>query len=172
MSTASIQIRSSEIVSDPGRLIREMKAGNTVNIPDMGYTVVPTGDVRDIARVVVAPYGDYDEAEEDMVSLRTNRTGVDNTIFVSTRGNAQHAPRIKIAVDPPDSLNASCKSTSMAIHDYSTVGEYLPTPLVEQVKSFIERNREILQRYWNYEIDTDQLFKGLADPKGPRIEIG
>ena len=102
MSTASIQIRSSEIVSDPGRLIREMKAGNTVNIPDMGYTVVPTGDVRDIARVVVAPYGDYDEAEEDMVSLRTNRTGVDNTIFVSTRGNAQHAPRIKIAVDPPE----------------------------------------------------------------------
>jgi hypothetical protein len=42
-----------------------------------------------------------DEEAADMVSLRAERTGVANTIFVSTKGYAQPAPRIKIAVDPP-----------------------------------------------------------------------
>ena len=51
-----------------------------------------------------------------MVSLRRDVTGVDNTIFVSTKVYAQHAPRIKIAIDPPDSLNARSKAASMAIH--------------------------------------------------------
>ena len=40
-----------------------------------------------------------------MVSLRTERTGVDNTIFVSTKGYAQHAPRIKIAKETTKGVN-------------------------------------------------------------------
>jgi len=39
--------------------------------------------------------GDLDEAG-DMTSLRKNKTGVDNTMFISTKGYGQHGPRIKI----------------------------------------------------------------------------
>jgi hypothetical protein len=56
---------------------------------------------------------EVDDEDADRVSLRSDRIGVDNTIFVSTKGRGQHAPLIKIAVDPPDSLNAASKPASM-----------------------------------------------------------
>jgi hypothetical protein len=47
------------------------------------------------------------EELEDMVSLRRNVTGVDATVFVSTKGYGPHAPAcIQIAVGDPASLNA------------------------------------------------------------------
>jgi hypothetical protein len=138
-------IRSSEILSDPERFVREMRAGRTVSVSDLGYTVLPQET----------------ELLDDMVSLRPSRTGIDCVIFVSTGIGAQHAPRIKIAVDPPDSLNAASASASMTIHDYKVTGAYLPTHIVEQAKRFIERNHDILLRYWNCEIDTEQLIDGL-----------
>jgi hypothetical protein len=107
------------------------------------------------------PTPDESNEAEDMVSLRTQRTGVDNTIFVSTKGYARHAPRIKIAVDPPHTLNATSKMASMAIHDSSITGADLPPYVVEQAKQFIERNRDTLLRYWDYEIDTDEMIKQL-----------
>ena len=99
-----------------------------------------------------------------MVSLRRDVTGVDNTIFVSTKVYAQHAPRIKIAIDPPDSLNARSKAASMAIHDYSMTGAYAPPHIVEQAKQFIESNRDALQKYWDCEIDTAELIRRLKAP--------
>jgi hypothetical protein len=109
-----------------------------------------------------------DEQEEDlagyMVSLRKDITGVDNTVFVSTKGHGRHAARIKIAVDLPDSFNETCKSASMAIHDFGLVGEYVPPRLVEQAKAFIEHNRDVLLGYWNGEFDTSELLKRLERP--------
>jgi hypothetical protein len=89
--------------------------------------------------------------------LRKDRTGVDNTVFVSTKGYARHAPRIKIAIDPPDSLNAAAKTASMAIH----AGAHMAPDLVEQVKRFIEQNRAALLDYWDNKIDTPELIERL-----------
>jgi len=99
----------------------------------------------------------------DMVSLTNDRnhTGVDNTVFVSTKGPGRHAARIKIAIDPPDSLNASSETASMAIHDYSVRGAYMAPHLVEQAKQFIERNRDVLLGYWNCEFETSVLLQKL-----------
>jgi hypothetical protein len=106
--------------------------------------------------------------EEDsagfMVSLRKDITGVDNTVFVSTKGHGRHAPRIKIAIDPPDSFNETSSCTSMAIRDYSLTGAYAPPGLVEQAKAFVERNRDVLLAYWNGEFDTGELFRRLQRP--------
>ncbi len=154
----------SDVIADPERLVQEMRAGRVIHLPDVGYTAAPSSDV-----VLVAE--DNDEAE-DMVSLRRDLTGVDNTIFVSTKGYAQHAPRIKIAVDPPDTFNATSKSLSMAINDYSVRGEYLAPRIMEQAKQFIERNRDVLLRYWNCEIDTAELIKRLKSPSAGIISIG
>jgi hypothetical protein len=108
------------------------------------------------------------EQEEEsagfMVSLRKDITGVDNTVFVSTKGSGRHAARIKIAIDPPDSFNETSTSASMAIHDFSLIGAYAQPRLVEQAKAFVERNREVLLGYWNGEFDTGELFKRLQPP--------
>ena len=68
------------------------------------------------------PKNYFDEAEaEAVVSLPSRRTGIANTIFVSS-GNPRHAPRIKIAVDPPNrSIRAvrTCRCSFMAITTWS-----------------------------------------------------
>jgi hypothetical protein len=118
--------------------------------------------MRNALRAALSALPSPDDPDEaaDMVSLRRQRTGVDSTIFVSTKGYAQHAPRIKIAVDPPHTFNATAKTASMAIHDFSVTGD-LPPHVAEQAKQFIERNRDVLLRYWDYAIDTDEMIAQL-----------
>jgi hypothetical protein len=148
--------------ADPERLFRDVEAGHIVRLSE-GYTFARSSIVRPVDEEIARLFDEEDEAA-DMVSLRSDLTGVDNTIFVSTRGYAQHAPRIKIAVDPPDTFNATSKSASMAIHDYGLSGAYLAPHLVEQAKQFIERNHDALIDYWDFKIDTDQLFSRLKPP--------
>jgi hypothetical protein len=104
---------------------------------------------------------DADQEAEDTVSLRPVKTGVENTVFVATKGYAEHAPCIKIAVDPPHTFNATSKSASMAIHDHGIRGESLAPHIAEQAKRFIELNREALLDYWDFKIDTAQLIERL-----------
>jgi hypothetical protein len=101
-----------------------------------------------------------EEMAGHMVSLRKKRTGIDNTLFASTKGFGWHAPRIKIAIDPP-SLNETTSGASMALHDFSTVGAYIPRDILEQLKTFIELNRDALLDYWEAKIDTDDFLERL-----------
>jgi hypothetical protein len=121
------------------------------------------GDFVEFLRVRALKAQEEDSAGF-MVSLRKDITGVDNTVFVSTKGHGRHAPPINIAIDPPDSFNETSTCTSMAIHDYSLTGAYAPPWLVEQAKVFIERNREVLLACWNGEFDTGELFGRLQRP--------
>lgn len=132
---------SFEIVDNPKRLLEEMRANSIIHVDDLGYTITPTGFTTIISPLVpVSDERDYDETQ-DMASLRTERTGVDNTVFVSPKGRAKHAPRIKIAVDPPTTFDPTAQTASMAIHDY-TVGGELPTHINKQARRFIELNRD------------------------------
>jgi hypothetical protein len=134
-------------MANPARFLEDIRAGHVVYLADLGRTVA---------------LAEADDEVEDMVSLRSEKTGVDNTIFISTKGYAQHAPRIKIAVDPPHTFNATAKAASMAIHDYSLTGAYVAPHVVEQAKQFIDRNREALLDYWEHKIDTAELIERLA----------
>ena len=157
--TIIVPSTSAEIAADSQRLIDAMRERRIISLDDVDYTIAPTSAV-----VLADP--EIDEAE-DMVSLRKDRTGVDNTVFVSTKGYARHAPRIKIAIDPPDSLNPAAKTASMAIHDYSIAGAHIPPHLVEQAKRFIERNRAALLDYWDNKIDTPELIERLRAIASP-----
>src|SRR5262249_49116061 len=112
----------------------------------------------------------FDEAEaEDMVSLPSKRTGVANTIFVSS-GNARHAPRIKIAVDPPDSFNPRGKSVSMQLHgDNAVVGDVLPPRrVIEQGKRWIKQNYAVWMLHWDNEISGDEVVKRVKPLPGKK----
>jgi hypothetical protein len=143
--TITIRSSSAQIAADPVSFFNALRAGHAVHVPELGTVALVEAD----------------QEAEDMVSLRSEKTGVENTIFVSTKGYAEHAPRIKIAVDPPDTFNATSKSASMAIHDYSIRGESVAPHIAEQAKRFIDLNRETLLDYWDTKIDTAQLIERL-----------
>jgi hypothetical protein len=102
-----------------------------------------------------------EQEAEDMVALTSVETGIANTIFVSPKGFARHAPRLKVAIDPPDTFDTTTKTASMALHDYAVSGERIPAPLVRQLKAFIEINRPVLLDYWENRIATAELLRRL-----------
>jgi hypothetical protein len=130
---------------------------------DVNATGIKPGDLSAVLEVL-----EEQDLAGYMVSLVKKRTGIDNTLFASTKGRAQHAARIKIAINPPDSLNEASEGTSMALHDFSTVGAYMTPRLVEQVKAFIELNREALLEYWDAKIDTETFLERLKPVSGRR----
>jgi NAD(P)H-dependent FMN reductase len=102
------------------------------------------------------------ELVEEMVSYRKNVTGVDNTVFISPRGNTQHSAQIKLAIDPADSINPGVKTASIAIHDGSVAaGGPISAKLLDQARRFIDLNRAVLIDYWEYHADTDELRQRL-----------
>jgi hypothetical protein len=106
---------------------------------------------------------DLEEEQElaaDMVSYRKNVTGIDHTIFLSVE-IPRHAPRIKVAVDPPTHLDPIGNNASVTIHDGEVVAGDVPSRLLKQVRHFIDINRETILQYWNKEIDTDELRQRL-----------
>jgi hypothetical protein len=105
------------------------------------------------------------ELLEEMVSYRKDVTGVDNTVFISPKGQVRHGPRVKLAINPPDSLDPSTETASIAIEDGNVVAGKVPAKLRKQVQRFIELNRDVLLDYWNYRIDTKQLHERLKPTK-------
>jgi hypothetical protein len=105
------------------------------------------------------------ELLEEMVSYRKDITGVDNTIFISPKGHTRHAPRIKLAIDPSDSVNPDSVTASIEIGSGEVVAGEVPTELHKQLQQFIELNRDVLLDYWNYRIDTAQLQRRLKPIK-------
>jgi hypothetical protein len=101
------------------------------------------------------------ELLEEMVSYRKNVTGVDNTVFISPKGATQHGPRIKLAIDPPDSINPQRKTASVAIDDGEVVAGEVSAELLKKVQEFVRINRDVLIEYWNYQIDTGELRERL-----------
>jgi hypothetical protein len=117
------------------------------------------------ARIMVVS----DDGEiEEMVSYRKNVTGVDHTVFISPRGNAQHAPRIKVAIDPPDSLDPRSETASVMIITGLVASGRIDAALLQQIRQFLALNRAALLDYWEYRIDTGQLHDRLRPRKDER----
>jgi hypothetical protein len=128
----------------------------------IALALMPTSDLGPIVTI-------SDELAEreflgDMVSYRKKKTGVDNTIFISQKGYAPHGARIKIAIDPPQSINVTSKTVSVAIDSGKVVAgdkTKVTAALEKQVQKFVVLNREVLLKYWDADIDTEELGKEL-----------
>jgi hypothetical protein len=154
----NITIRSSsqEALKDPALLRKELDAGHVVEFTDIGAVLARLEDVHALADQLAE-----EELLEQMASFRTDATGVDNTIWISPKGRTRHAARIKVAIDPPDSLNATSQTASVAIHDGSVTEGRIPSHILRQVQEFVNINREVLMAYWEERIDTRQLDQRL-----------
>jgi hypothetical protein len=145
-------VSSAAFTAAPQHYLQELAQGTTLQVTELGLVIVPFALPED-------------EELEEMVSYGKNITGIDNTIFISPKGNARHGPRLKVAIDPPDSISPHGKNASVSF-DGSSVGEPIPRKLFEQVMKFIELNRDTLNDYWEYRILTDELQNRLQPING------
>ena len=98
----------------------------------------------------------------DMASYPTEDTGVDNTIFISTKTGVRHGPRIKLAIDPPESFSPGGVTASIAIDSGQVVAGTEPSAKVlKQVRQWIELNRDALLEYWNCRISTPEFGRRM-----------
>jgi hypothetical protein len=126
----------------------------------IALALTPSGDLGPI--VAISDELAERELAGDMVSYRKNKTGIDNVIFISPKGYTRHAARIKVAIEPPHSLDTTTKTASIEISSGEVVaGELSDTQLLKQVQKFIELNRPVLIEYWNNKIATDELTDRL-----------
>jgi hypothetical protein len=107
------------------------------------------------------------EMPEHMASFSWASTGVDNTIFLSPKGYARHAARIKVAIDPPKTLDVTAVTASVAVRDGALIDGKMAPALLRRVRQFIDLNREPILRYWSNEIDASELANALK-PVPPR----
>jgi hypothetical protein len=101
------------------------------------------------------------EMLEHMASFRHQSTGIDNTIFLSPKGHGRHAAHIKVAIDPPDTLDVTVVTASVAVRDGALVAGEMPPALLRRVQRFIDLNREPILAYWSNEIDASELAHAL-----------
>ena len=100
----------------------------------------------------------------EIVNYKKKTTGVENTVFISQKGYARHAARIKIAIEPPDSISVTSKTASFSIGSGKVVAgneHDVSAALQKQVEKFIALNRDALLDYWNAEISTEELQERL-----------
>ncbi len=131
---------------------------------EVALTLSPSRDPEPI--VTISDELAEREQLEHMVTYRKNITGVDNTIFISPGLRVRHAPRIKVAIEPPDSINPLSEQASVEISTGRVVAGEVSAALLKQVQKFIQLNRDVLLEYWDARITTDQLQERLkAIPK-------
>jgi uncharacterized protein DUF4160 len=131
---------------------------------EVALTLSPSRDPEPI--VTISDELAEREQLEHMVTYRKNITGVDNTIFISPGLRVRHAPRIKVAIEPPDSINPLSEQASVEISTGRVVAGEVSAALLRQVQKFIQLNRDVLLEYWDARITTDQLQARLkAIPK-------
>ena len=155
MTKANVTELSSAGITDQ-RLLAAMREGHVINVPELDYAIAPRTALIELADELAE-----EELLEEMVSYRKNVTGVAHTIFISPRGKTRHAPRIKVAISPADSIDPRAETASVAIADGEVVAGGVPAPLIDQVRRFIAVNRDALLDYWDYRIDIDQLRQRL-----------
>ena len=105
--------------------------------------------------------------EEDLffeeASLSPKTTGLPMAIYVSAKGNSKYFARIKASSKRSDKLKQDSLFTITISEEPAVIGEIrdLTTKDIEQLVSFVVKNRKALLEYWNEEIDTAELIKKI-----------
>jgi len=128
----------------------------------IALALTPTGDLG--AVVTISDELAERELVGEIVNYKKKTTGVENTVFISQKGYARHAARIKIAIEPPDSISVTSKTASFSIGSGKVVAgneHDVSAALQKQVEKFIALNRDALLDYSNAEISTEELQERL-----------
>ena len=144
--TATVPSSAAEVVADPAAFLKAVREA----VPDFDYC----------AAAALADALAEEEMLGEMASFGSAVTGVDNTIFISTKVGVRHGPRIKVAINPAKHLNPGGETASVTFEGNVAAGD-VPSWLLKQVQKFIELNRAVLVEYWELRISTDELQQQL-----------
>jgi NAD(P)H-dependent FMN reductase len=136
--------------------VKEVAPGRALELTDVGLFVLRHEDLHALADQLAE-----EELLEEMSSYRKRTTGVDNTIFISPKGNTRHTAGLKVAIDPPDSINPRSETATVAIYSGELIDGKMSPALLEQIRQFIDINRDTLLDYWEYKISTDDMEQRL-----------
>ncbi len=101
------------------------------------------------------------QANFEMANLSPKKTGLAVVVFVSQRGGARHAARVKVSHAPkilPEEM------TSYGIQPFACVaGPPLPSPEESRLRDWVEKNRATLLDYWNGGIEyTEEMLERIV----------
>jgi hypothetical protein len=103
-----------------------------------------------------------DDEEAYLPSFRKDATGVDSTIWVSTKGKGRHGQRVEVAIEPPDTLSpCGGRTASVAFTGEVVAGDIPSSKLLRQLRQFIDLNKDVLEDYWEFRIDDRLLNERL-----------
>jgi hypothetical protein len=96
-----------------------------------------------------------------MSNLFPEDTGLPVTVWVSPRGRARHAARIKVCRIPGNRMVPSNTAVVGIEPEPRLIEGTLPDRYLSPVMQWIALNRETLLAYWNGEIGTGALIHRL-----------
>jgi hypothetical protein len=88
-----------------------------------------------------------------MASLSAGLTGLPFAIWISPRGNAQHAVRVKVSLRPKMVPSEMASVTVVAPIQEIGNERQLSGEQLKLLRRWIELNREIIVEFWNGEIE-------------------
>ena len=115
-------------------------------------------------------YQSQEEVEKflyEMANIRDKQTGIPNIILWAGQappGAKRHSPRVKVCSRPTSKVIPEDFFT-LSIQEEPQIKEgecYLSTDQLQDVKDWISRNKEVLLKYWNGELYTDEFLELLV----------
>jgi hypothetical protein len=103
----------------------------------------------------------------EMANLFPEDTGLPVTVWVSTRGNARHAARIKVCRVAGNRMVPSNTAVVAVAPQPQLLEGKLPARYLEPVTRWVALNTAPLLRYWNGEIGTGGLLRELRRLDAP-----
>ena len=114
---------------------------------------------------VAAPAGRSPKAQKDdlyeMANLFPRHTGLPVTVWVSVKGGARHAARVKVCRRPGDRMDASDTASVGIQPTPELVAGSLEPEIEAVVLQWVSLNSAALLDYWNGLIDTVELIGRL-----------
>lgn len=99
----------------------------------------------------------------DMANLSPALTGLPMVVWISERGRARHDARVKVSLvhgrraHPDQTVSVSVRPAVELV-----AGPALDARDLDQVRRWIELNREALLAYWNGDLLTDEVIGKLT----------
>jgi hypothetical protein len=121
------------------------------------------GKAMEHSRDVITEVGDQDrdvsEAPFEMANLFSKHTGLPFVVWISYKGAAQHDVRVKVSPGPKA---LPSEMVSVAIRpNIRVVGGNMSASDLELLSKWIERNHDILLKYWEGEVDTKDAIDAI-----------
>jgi hypothetical protein len=101
------------------------------------------------------------EYEYAMAILDEDDTGIANNLWFQPAPGGEHGPRIKVMIDPALAVRPGGKQATVPFDPTKKAEGDISPSLERQVRDFIDRNRQVLLRYWNLEYSSTKKF--IAD---------